>query len=58
MRMTPELAALAVVTAYDFGATDTPLLVGSSIKTKRHRVSLCETYREEGRRKYDEAASQ
>lgn len=130
MRMTPELAALAVRVAYDFGATDTPLLVGSTvwlgkgadidvvilvddysaehpwqatcdaypdpewltarvggvniigttsqrewaswqyaarrmegvpperIRIKRNRVYLCETYREEGRGKYDEAASQ
>ena len=130
MLMTTELSALAVKTAYDFGAIDTPLLVGSTvwcgegadidvvilvddytgnlpwqevceaypnpewltarvgdvniigttsqrewaswkhaasrmegllfprIKMKRHRVSLCEMYREEGRRKYDEAASQ
>lgn len=128
MLMTQELLALAVKAAYDFGPTDTPLLVGSAvwcgegadidvvilvddyngqlpwqavceaypnpewltarvgdvniigttsqrewaswkhaarrmealpperIKIKRNRVYLCETYREEGRRKYDEAA--
>ena len=130
MRLTQELAALAVRVAYDFGATVPPLLVGSTvwlgsgadidvvilvddynenqpwqatckaypdpewrtareggvniigttsqrewaswkhaarrmegipperISMKRNRVSLCETYREEGRRKYDEATSQ
>lgn len=130
MRMTPELAALAVRVANDFGAIDTPLLVGSTvwigegadidvvilvddynenqpwratcsaypspewrtarvgdvniigttsqrewaswkhaarrmegvpperIRIKSNRVYLCETYREEGRRKYDEATSQ
>lgn len=130
MLMTPELSALAVKIAYDFGATDTPLLVGSTvwcgegadidvvilvddynenqpwqatceaypnpewrtarvgdvniigtasqrewaswqhaarrmevlpperINLKSDRVSLCEMYREEGRLKYDEAASQ
>lgn len=130
MRMTPELAALAVRVAYDFGATVAPLLVGSTvwcgegadidvvilvdaynenqpwqatcnaypdpewrtarvggvniigtasqrewaswkhaasrmdgvpperIKIKWARVAICEMYREEGRRKYDEAASQ
>ncbi len=129
MRMTPELSALAVKTAYDFGAIDTPLLVGSTvwcgegadidvvilvndynknqpwqetcaeypepewltarvgdvniigttsqrewaswqhaachmealpperIKIKKHRVTICEMYREEGRSKYDEATS-
>jgi hypothetical protein len=127
MRLTQELAALAVRVANDFGAIDTPLLVGSTvwlgegadidvvilvddynenqpwratcseypspewrtarvgdvniigttsqrewaswkhaarrmegvpperIRVKRNRVYLCETYREEGRRKYDEA---
>ena len=130
MLMTPELSALAISAAYAFGATDTPLLVGSTrwcgegadidvvilvddynenlpwqatgkacsdpelrtarvggvhiigttsqrewaswqyaarrmavappecIALKSDRVSLCETYREEGRYRYDEAASQ
>ena len=31
MLMTPELSALAVKTAYDFGAIATPLLVGSTV---------------------------
>ena len=127
MRMTPELAALAIRVAYDFGAVAPPLLVGSTvwlgegadidvvilvegynenqpwqetcaeypdpgwlsarvggvniigtisqrewaswqhaarrmegvpperIRIKRNRVYICETYREEGRRQYDEA---
>ena len=127
MRLTKELAALAVSAANAFGAIDTPLLVGStvwlgegadidvvilvedynenlpwhapcsapelrtarvggvhiigttshrewaswkhaacrmealllsSIKLKDIRVSLCEMYREEGRRQYDKATSQ